>query len=47
MQWVVAIGDGFKADFQKLAKEVRLKILAHARLLQQSGPQLDGLGLII
>lgn len=40
MQWVVEIGDEFKADFQKLAKEVRLKILAHARLLQQFGPQL-------
>jgi hypothetical protein len=40
MEWIVEFGDEFKPEFYDLAKEVRLRILAHARLLQQFGPQL-------
>jgi len=38
--WDVEIGDEFEPEFLKLAEDVRTEILAHARLLQQLGPQL-------
>ena len=40
MSWVVQIGDEFKPEFLELAEDVRLEILALARLLQQFGPLL-------
>ena len=40
MGWDVEIGDEFEQEFAKLPEDVRIEILAHARLLQQFGPQL-------
>jgi hypothetical protein len=40
LQWVVEIGEEFEPEFSALPEEVRLEILALARLLQQFGPQL-------
>ena len=40
MEWVVEIGDEFEPEFAELDEAVRTEILAHSRLLQQSGPQL-------
>ena len=40
MEWVVEIGDEFEPEFYELDEAVRTEILAHARLLQQFGPQL-------
>jgi hypothetical protein len=38
--WVVEIGDEFEPEFFQLHEEVRIEILALARVLQQFGPQL-------
>ena len=38
--WDVEIGDEFEPEFNGLPEDVRTEILAHARLLQQFGPQL-------
>jgi len=38
--WDVEIGDVFEPEFKELPEDVRTEILAHARLLQQFGPQL-------
>jgi len=38
--WDVEIGDEFEQEFKELPEDVRTEILAHARLLQQFGPQL-------
>jgi hypothetical protein len=38
--WTVEIGDEFEQEFKELAEDARTEILAHARLLQQFGPQL-------
>ncbi len=38
--WDVEIGDEFEPEFAALPEDVRTEILAHARLLQQFGPQL-------
>jgi hypothetical protein len=38
--WSVEIGDEFEPEFTELPEDVRTEILAHARLLQQFGPQL-------
>jgi hypothetical protein len=40
MKWVVEIGEEFEPEFFALPEDVRLEILALARLLQQFGPQL-------
>src|ERR1039457_2046007 len=40
VNWSVEIGDEFKPEFFALHEDVRLEILALARLLQQFGPQL-------
>ena len=40
VSWVVEIGDEFKPEFFALLEDVRMEILALARLLQQFGPQL-------
>jgi hypothetical protein len=40
MEWIVQIGDEFEPEFEKLHEDVRLEILALARLLKQLGPQL-------
>ena len=40
MNWSVEIGDEFKPEFFALHEDVRMEILALARLLQQFGPQL-------
>ena len=40
MKWVVGIGDEFEPEFDELHEDVRIEILALARLLQQFGPQL-------
>jgi hypothetical protein len=40
VSWSVEIGDEFKPEFFALHEDVRLEILALARLLQQFGPQL-------
>ena len=40
MGWIVAIGDEFEPDFDKLHEDVRTEILAMSRLLRQFGPQL-------
>ena len=40
MGWDVEIGDEFEPEFKELAEDVRTEIFAHARLLQQFGPQL-------
>jgi hypothetical protein len=39
-KWVVEIGEEFEPEFSALPEEVRLEILALARLLQQFGPRL-------
>ena len=38
--WNVEVGDEFEPEFNELPEDVRTEILAHARLLQQFGPQL-------
>ena len=40
VSWSVEIGDEFKPEFFALHEDVRMEILALARLLQQFGPQL-------
>jgi len=40
VRWVVGIGDEFDPEFDGLHEDVRVEILALARLLQQFGPQL-------
>jgi hypothetical protein len=40
VRWEVELGDEFEAEFEELPEDVRTEILAHARLLQQFGPQL-------
>ena len=40
MKWVVEIGEEFEPEFFALHEDVRLEILALARLLQQFGPRL-------
>jgi hypothetical protein len=40
VEWVVEIGDEFEPEFTESPEDVRTEILAHARLLQQFGPQL-------
>ncbi len=40
VRWVVEIGDEFDSEFNGLHEDVRVEILALARLLQQFGPQL-------
>src|ERR1022692_4009081 len=40
VSWSVEIGDEFKPEFFALHEDVRLEILALARLLRQFGPQL-------
>jgi hypothetical protein len=40
VSWTVEIGDEFAPQFLALPDDVQTKILAHARLLQQFGPQL-------
>jgi hypothetical protein len=38
--WDVEMADEFEPEFKELSEDVRTEILAHARLLQQFGPQL-------
>jgi hypothetical protein len=40
VRWDVEIGDEFDPEFTGLPEDVQTEILAHARLLQQFGPQL-------
>lgn len=40
MKWGVEIGEEFEGEFFALHEDVRIEILALARLLQQFGPQL-------
>jgi hypothetical protein len=40
MAWTVAFADEFLPEVEALAKEVRRELLAMARLLERSGPQL-------
>jgi len=40
MNWIVEIGDEFEPEFDKLNEDVRIEILALARLLEKFGPQL-------
>jgi len=40
VSWVVKIGDEFEPEFDVLHEDVRMEILALARLIQQFGPQL-------
>ena len=40
MTWVVEIGDEFEPEFDGLREDVRIEILALARLLEHFGPQL-------
>jgi hypothetical protein len=40
MAWTVLIGDEFDPEFLALPKDVQNEVLAMARLLQHSGPQL-------
>ncbi len=40
MRWAVEIGDEFDPEFDALHEDVRVEILALARLLRQFGPQL-------
>jgi len=40
VNWVVEVGDEFEPEFDALHADVRIEILAMARLLQQFGPQL-------
>jgi len=40
MGWDVKLGDEFEPEFEELPEDVRIEILAHARLLQQFGPRL-------
>ena len=39
-KWDVEIGDEFEPEFDALPEDVQDEILAHARLLQEYGPQL-------
>jgi hypothetical protein len=39
-RWAVEIGDEFEPEFDALAADVRIEILALARLLQEFGPRL-------
>jgi len=38
--WDVEVGDEFEPEFKEMPQDVQTEILAHARLLQQFGPQL-------
>ncbi len=40
MEWTVLIGDEFEPEFPALPNDVQDEILAMARLLQRSGPNL-------
>lgn len=40
MTWIVEFHDDFVPEFQAMANDVKLEILAHAKLLQQFGPSL-------
>ena len=40
MGWAVEIADEFEPEFMDPPEDVRTEILAHAKLLQQFGPQL-------
>lgn len=40
MDWIVELGDEFEPEFDALDEDVQTEILAHARLLQQFGPEL-------
>jgi len=40
VSWAVEIGNEFEPEFDSLDEDVRVEILALARLLQQFGPQL-------
>jgi len=40
VNWVVEIADEFEVEFEALAEDVGIEILAFSRLLQQFGPQL-------
>lgn len=40
MSWVVELSSQFEPEFSALHEDVRIEILALARLLQQFGPQL-------
>jgi hypothetical protein len=41
MRWIVEIGVEFEREFYDLDEDVQTEILAHARFLQQFGPQLE------
>ena len=40
MKWVVSFHDEFDSEFDALSETVQDEMLAHARLLEQFGPQL-------
>jgi hypothetical protein len=40
VKWAVELADEFKPEFDALAHDVRIEILALARVLQEFGPQL-------
>ena len=40
VKWAVEIGDEFEPEFDNLPEDVQDEILAHARLLEEFGPQL-------
>ena len=40
MKWAVEIADEFKSEFDALDQDVRIEVLALARVLQEFGPQL-------
>ena len=40
MKWVVSFHDEFDSEFDALSAAVQDEMLAHARLLEQFGPQL-------
>ena len=40
MKWTVELGDELGLEFPSFAEEVRIELLAQARLLQQFGPRL-------
>jgi hypothetical protein len=40
VSWIIEIGDEFESEFDELREDVRIEMLAMARLLQQFGPQL-------
>lgn len=40
MSWSVEFHDEFEAEFDALPEDVRIEILAHAKLLEAFGPEL-------